>query len=239
MGYETAKVITEDGLEGLGRYYSVYRGIVTDNVDNQGMNRIKVCVPEVMGGSFCWAFPKGQHGSINSGFKYLAPKIGDIVFITFEFGDPTKPIWEYHGWALKQVPQPLDGPNKMGIVTPEGNLIVVDDDSGELNVHFNGPIMLHSDAEIMLNATKDIQVASKDSLILNTGANGGLINIEQLTQKLNQTIQELEQLRNQFNTHIHSGVTTGPGTSGPTLNQVVKPFSQYIVDDYEDKTCIH
>ena len=51
MSYETAKIITDEGLEGLGRYYSVYRGIVIDNNDvEKHMNRVKVCVPEVMGG---------------------------------------------------------------------------------------------------------------------------------------------------------------------------------------------
>ena len=51
MSYETAKLITDEGLEGLGRYYSVYRGIVIDNDDvEKHMNRVKVCVPEVMGG---------------------------------------------------------------------------------------------------------------------------------------------------------------------------------------------
>ena len=118
MSYETAKIITDEGLEGLGRYYSVYRGIVVDNNDvEKNMNRIKVCVPEVMGGVFAWAYPKGQHGSLSSGFKYLAPKVGDMVFITFEFGDPTKPLWEYHGWGMNQIPQPLNGPNKIGIIT--------------------------------------------------------------------------------------------------------------------------
>lgn len=38
-----------------------------------------------------------------------------------------------------------------------------------------------------------------------------------------------------FNSHVHSGVTTGPGSSGPTLTQATKPFSQFVVDDYEDK----
>ena len=85
---------------------------------------------------------------------------------------------------------------------------------------------------------RDINVSSGDSVILNTGENGGVINIFQLTEKLNQTIQELEQLRGMFNSHVHSGVTTGPGSSGPTLTQVIKPFSQFVVDDYEDKTCI-
>ena len=87
--YSTAKLITEDGLEGLGRYYSVYRGIVVDNDDQEKhMNRIKVCCPEVMNGIISWAYPKGQHGSINNGFKFLAPKVGDIVFVTHRGSPP-------------------------------------------------------------------------------------------------------------------------------------------------------
>ena len=52
MGYETAKIITEEGIEGIGRYYSVYRGIVVNNSDTEKkMNRVEVCIPEVMGGT--------------------------------------------------------------------------------------------------------------------------------------------------------------------------------------------
>ena len=61
MGYETAKIITEEGLEGLGRYYSIYRGIVVDNNDTEKkMNRVKVCIPEVMGGTFAWLYRKAN-----------------------------------------------------------------------------------------------------------------------------------------------------------------------------------
>ena len=35
MGYETAKIITEEGQRVFGRYYSIYRGIVVDNNDNR------------------------------------------------------------------------------------------------------------------------------------------------------------------------------------------------------------
>ena len=49
--YSTAKLLTEEGIEGLSRYYSVYRGIVVDNdATEKHMNRIKVCCPEVMKG---------------------------------------------------------------------------------------------------------------------------------------------------------------------------------------------
>ena len=45
MSYETAKIITDEGLEGLGRYYTVYRGMVVDNDDvEKKMNRVKAKV---------------------------------------------------------------------------------------------------------------------------------------------------------------------------------------------------
>ena len=238
--YSTAKLITEEGLEGLGRYYSVYRGIVVDNDDQEKhMNRIMVCCPEVMSGIISWAYPKSQHGSINNGFKFLAPKVGDIVFVTFEFGDPTKPLWEYHGWALNQIPSPLDGPNKMGIITPEGNVIVLDDDNGKLTMYINGDIGVTAKGNISIQAQGDVSVGSGDTVILNKGENQGVVNIKELTEKLNQTVQELESLRALFNSHVHSGVTTGPGSSGPTVTQASKPFSEFKQEDYEDTKCIH
>ena len=157
MGFETAKVITEQGLEGLQRYYGTYRAIVVNNIDEEKhMNRLKVMVPEVMSGIMTWALPKGQHGSTQTGFKYLAPKIGDIVFVTFEFGDPTKPLWEYHGWGIEQIPSPLDGPNKCGIVTPEGNVIVIDDDSGTLNLYFNGDVIVSNKGNSIVHSERDV-----------------------------------------------------------------------------------
>ena len=92
---------------------------------------------------------------------------------------------------------------------------------------------------MVVASKKSIGINSGDTVVLNEGSNRGIINIEQLTEKLNQTIKELEQLRSMFNSHVHSGVTTGPGSSGPTVTQVTKPFSQFQIDDYEDKSCIH
>lgn len=240
MAYETAAKIVDEGIESLGRFYSVYKGIVVDNNDTElHQNRLKVCVPGVQGGIITWAYPKGQHGSIDSGFKFLNPKIGDLVWVTFEKGDPAFPVWEYYGWGIGQIPYPLDGPNKMGIVTPNGNIIVIDDDSGELTLNINGTTSLHVTKEILISSDSDIMITSGDTVILNNGENGGIINIRQLTQKLNQTIQELENLRNLFNTHVHSGVTTGPGTSAVPLVPISTPFSTYNKDDYEDKKAIH
>lgn len=239
MGYETANIIINEGLEKLRKYYSVYRGIVVNQEDPNHCNRIQVCVPEVMGGAIGWAYPRGQHGSHGDGFKYITPKVGDIVFVTFEFGDPTKPLWEFHGWGLEQIPSVLDGVNKCGLVTPEGNHIVIDDEDGSLTVHLNGNVTIDADGRVLVNSDTDVLINAEDSIILNQGQHQGIVNIIEMTAKLNQLVTELEVLRNMFNTHVHTGVTTGPGSCGPTPTQITQPFSQFVQNDYEDTKVIH
>lgn len=217
------ELLMERGIESLGRFYSIYRGMVMDNNDPNHMNSLQVAIPEVQGGIIVWALPFGQHGGLKTGFKYLAPEIGDTVYIMFEYGNPSKPLWTYHGFGLEQVPEELDDPNKMGIITPNGNLVILDETSGELNIFTEGSITIKSNKVIQFQ----------------NGSNEGLIKINELTNKLNQTISELEALRSSFNTHTHSGVQSGGGTSAIPLQQITKAFSKYDKNDYEDKNCIH
>lgn len=217
------ELLMERGIESLGRFYSIYRGMVMDNNDPNHMNSLQVAIPEIQGGIIVWALPFGQHGGLKTGFKYLAPEIGDTVYIMFEYGNPSKPLWTYHGFGLEQIPEELDDPNKMGIITPNGNLIILDETSGELTIFTEGNITIKSNKVIQFQ----------------NGSNEGLIKINELTNKLNQTISELEALRSSFNTHTHSGVQSGGGTSAIPLQQITKAFSKYDKNDYEDKNCIH
>lgn len=225
-----AEVLTFNGLEGIGRYYSIYKGIVTKNEDPIGKNRLKVCVPQVKG-IILWAEPKGQHGAYRSGFKFLTPKVGDFVWVEFEGGDLSKPIWSYHGWAQGEIPLPLDDPDVMGIVTPKGNIITLDESDGHLDVYINGDIDVFTH--------KSLRICSEEVVEVNGGNNGGVINIEELTQKLNLLVSELEGLKAAFNTHTHSGVTTGGGISAVPVVTHDKNFSTFSESDYEDQNFTH
>lgn len=168
--------------------------MVVNNTDPDHMNRIKVAIPEVMGGIVLWAYSKGQHGSTGSGFKMMAPKNGDIVYITFEYGDPSKPLWEYHGWAQNQIPDILDDPDTMGIVTPNGNRIWLNDKDGSLKMYLYGSATIYAEGPVSINSKAQAYVnASK--VIVNQGNNDGIININELTQKLNQLVSEIESLK--------------------------------------------
>lgn len=74
---------------GAARYYGLYRGIVADNRDPQGRNRVKLQVPQVFQGVVTdWAM-----ASTSSGVAFAAPQIGQGVWVQFEGGDPSYPVW--------------------------------------------------------------------------------------------------------------------------------------------------
>lgn len=232
--------IVENGLDAVGRYYSIYRGVVLDTDDPMQMNRVKVFIPSL--DITEWALPRNQHGTTNAGFRlFPLPNFNDFVYVTFINGNPAEPLWEFHGWGSEQMPDEFLDENVCGIITPGGTKVLIDDASGMVYLKTNKTMVLEvepGDGEgIIINADK-IRLLANNTLVVNEGENG-VPNIVELTNKLNQTIQELETLRNLFNTHVHSGVTTGPASSGPTVTPATKPFSQFNKEDYEDKTFLH
>lgn len=75
-------------------YYGKYRGLVTDNQDPQQSGRIRAKVPEVLGDDVdCgWAMPCvpcNDSSEVGSGL----PAVGAGVWIEFEGGDLSRPIW--------------------------------------------------------------------------------------------------------------------------------------------------
>lgn len=231
-------LIQEQGLESTGRFYSIYTGVVENNDDPLQMHRLQVSIPSVMGGITQWALALGWPGGYNCGIKLLTPEVGDLVNVVFEFGNPDKPMWLYNGWGEDEMPQELAKPGVMGIVTPNGNIIILDDDTGDLSFKINGTIAKQIDGDFIVQAKDSVCISGDKGVAINKGEFGGVIIIQQLTDKLNNLQKELEKLRTLFNTHTHN--CTAPGSpSGPNLQQYTSPFSTFKKEDYEDKKFIH
>lgn len=233
--------IISRGLEGLNRYYGIYRGVVEKpkkEVDLKGTNKLLVYVPDVLGGIRVWAYPRGQYGNTFSGCKYLTPREGDFVYITFEYGDPGKALWEPHGWAPNEAPYPLDDPFVAGIITPRGNKVIIREEGDSLQVSFNGPIIINSKDTVMISSSGTVTLEADDGIVLNQGDNDGLVNINQLTDKLNQLVSEIESLKTQVNTHTH---TCAPPSSpsSPPITPINQTFSTFQKQDYEDIKILH
>lgn len=86
------------------RYFGKYRGVVIDNSDPQMLGRIKVRVPDVLGDQESgWAMPCVPYAGNGVGFFFIPPTDAS-VWIEFERGDPSFPIWTGCFWGTGEVP---------------------------------------------------------------------------------------------------------------------------------------
>jgi hypothetical protein len=92
------------------RYYGKYRGTVLNNIDPEQRGRLTLLVPDVLGivpsswAESCvpLAGPTGPPMGV-----YLVPPIGAGVWVEFEHGDPSYPIWTGCRWGSTADVPPL------------------------------------------------------------------------------------------------------------------------------------
>lgn len=81
-----------------GRFFGKYRGTVHNNVDPTRRGRLQVVVPAVMGTEAVWALPCAPYAGDGVGF-FALPEVGTGVWVEFEAGDPSYPIWVGCFWG--------------------------------------------------------------------------------------------------------------------------------------------
>ena len=88
----------------IDRFYGKYRGLVATNVDPDNQGRITAIVPEVLGVTpSSWALPCTPYAGVQAGL-FTVPLPGTGVWIEFEAGDVTRPIWSGCWWGNAEVP---------------------------------------------------------------------------------------------------------------------------------------
>lgn len=139
---ETLDNIKMRGLEYFGRFYSSYRGIVVSNDDGEYKGRIKVRVPAIFDDKVLpdFAYPKSMWAGPGHGI-FFPPVPGSGVWVSFECGDPSYPIYEGGWWAKErggEIETPpefrKESPKTYGIVTPTGHALLYNDKEGEESV---------------------------------------------------------------------------------------------------------
>jgi uncharacterized protein involved in type VI secretion and phage assembly len=113
------------------RFYGKYRGIAVD-IDS-GTLRIKAKVPSVLGTQTTgWCRPCVPYAGPDVGIAFL-PEIGSGVWIEFEGGDVSYPIWTGCFWRDGEPPSDA-APKVKTIVTKAGHKILLDDDGGSVTI---------------------------------------------------------------------------------------------------------
>jgi Type VI secretion system/phage-baseplate injector OB domain len=155
------------------RHFGKYRGIVADIADPDDQCRIRAQVPAIYTDRDSpWALPAlpfagDQHGLV------LLPQVGDGVWIEFEGGDISRPIWSGCWFASGQRPSP-NGEKARLLATSAGHQILVDEDADEITlVHPGG-------AEVTLGASEITLTLGSCSLKITTteiNLNNGMVKV--------------------------------------------------------------
>lgn len=138
------------------RFYGKYRGTVTQ-VDDATL-RIKAKVPAVLGEQESgWAMHCVPYAGKDVGMAFL-PEEGAGVWIEFEGGDVSYPIWTGCYWRTGEIPSDAKPAVKV-IVTKGKTKLILDDDNTqvELSDANKNKITMTSDG-ILLERTKKVAI---------------------------------------------------------------------------------
>ena len=156
----------EHSLDGRQRYFGKYRGLVTDNNDPSSMGRIRARVPSVLHDvESGWALPAVPYAGDGVGF-YMIPAVDTGVWIEFEGGDLSLPIWTGCWWGSGQLPEGA-GPD-VKIIKTVGHTLTLDDTSGSEKIeliHSSGTKLTVDSTGITIEHSGGARIAIDSSSI--------------------------------------------------------------------------
>ena len=183
-----------------GRYFGKYRGLVTDNADPDDLGRVRARVPRLLGNEeIGWAWPAFAYGGQSEQGLFAVPDVGAGVWIEFEAGDLSYPIWSGTWYTSNAIPESAK-PGKKVLKTKSGHKLVLDDDGETIEItDSNGNSITMDSSTIKIqagSATKVVVEAPQIELIEN--AAHPLVFGDSLLQYLNQLVQL-------YQSHVHPG----------------------------------
>ena len=219
----TESVTVLDALEQQAdRFYGKYRGIVLNNLDPTQTGRLQAMVPEVLGEiPSGWALPCQPFTGTGAGL-YAVPQPGAGVWIEFEAGDASRPIWSGGWWAAGEVPmdemQTPSMPTRKILRSELGLMVSLDDLQQTITI---------SDAlGLNLMTVKVLEGTVEVKSLVRVVLEAPLIQHGQAAMHPavygDQLLAYLNQLVTIFNTHVHPGELAAgilPVTPAPPVAQ--------------------
>ncbi|MBV9097472.1 MAG: hypothetical protein JO079_05390 [Frankiaceae bacterium] len=100
-----------------GDHWGKYRGTVLLNIDPQALGRLLCEVPSLPGMLLGWAWPCVPYAGPGVGF-FALPPIGANVWVEFENGNPSYPIWTGCFWEAAEIPLAIElSPEDPGLIS--------------------------------------------------------------------------------------------------------------------------
>lgn len=161
------------GQPGIGlKFFGKYKGIVRDNADFEGKGRLQVEVPDVHGTKRLWAQPCVPYADQGHGFFFMPPA-GTQVWVEFEGGDRSRPIWAGFAWGSGGAPAMT--PAEMVLSTPAGKLSFdTNNAQGNLRLEAGTMSVTLSDGAVTVEISGGgtIEVKSSGDVTVSSGGSG-------------------------------------------------------------------
>lgn len=186
------------------RCFGKYRGTVVDNNDPTNRGRLKVNVPAALGDVEVWALPCVPYTGNGVGVCMM-PVAGAGVWVEFEGGDPSFPIWTGGFWADDELPMDEQGrmniPTSRVIRTESGLMLTFDDNGKKITLtDEDGSNIITIDVQpgtIKVKATTKV-IVEAPQIELVENATHPIVFGDELMSYLNQMVML-------FNAHTHPG----------------------------------
>ena len=149
-------------------FYGKYRGVVS--AVDAATCRIKATVPAVLGDTDTgWCMPCVPYAGPQRGIAFL-PEAGSGVWIEFEGGDVSYPVWTGCYWRDGEPPEGV-APNVKVIVTAAGLKLLLNDDEASITISDpSGNTVTLNEAGITLSKASQQIVIGDASISVNDGA---------------------------------------------------------------------
>ena len=170
MATDTQDLTAQIAERMRNQHFGKYRGLVSNVDDPLKIGRVMALVPEVYGDlASPWALPAvpfagSQHGLV------LLPEVNDGVWIEFEAGDISRPIWTGCWWGTDE----LDDVSKTrtrALVPSKGHKLVLDDDADEIHlIHSQGAEIKMTGDDITISIGGSEIKLTKTDMTLKSGS---------------------------------------------------------------------
>jgi type VI secretion system (T6SS) baseplate-like injector VgrG len=209
------------------RVYGKFAGTVMNNMDPLNLGRLQAFVPEVLGEvPTGWAKPCVPYAGPTSGF-FSVPPVSAGVWIEFEAGDISRPIWAGCFWGTGELP--MKPPGSLSVPTTkiwrsELGLTTVLDDIAQ-TITLSDAAGVNSVEISVLTGTVTVKGAAR---VVNSAAlvQEGSAMAAHPAVFGDRLLTYLAQLVTLFNTHVHPGelaVGVFPVTPAPPVASMPLP----------------
>lgn len=155
------------------RFFGLYRGIVIDNEDPELRGRVRIQVPAI-GHRTAGDVPLGLYSlpcsdglSVGASGKvhgtFITPEVGDQVWVMFEKGLPTNPVY-LGGWIHENPPENefKGNPKIRGLRTESGHVIKLNDDDASITIAKGDGAGESEATMVAMTADSEVIISTKD-----------------------------------------------------------------------------